>query len=137
MTPTLHDSQDWRDRDIQATLRQIEATLSSLRIEFEILKSDQKNNHHANVEKIDNAEKEMQKLDLLINGDQHTPGLRADVSNLMAYGRASVFWAKAIAGLLTVIFLGGSLYVAWFEAHRKVTQNSPVSILYNSPENSG
>ena len=54
-------------------------------------------------------------------------GVKGDVANIKntltrieAYGRASAFWGKVVAGLLTLIFLAATAYFASLEVRGKV-----------------
>lgn len=118
--PVLHEGEEWRG--LLRKLDGIQGEITRMRGELTLLQSDQKYNHAANEEKIKDAKNEVAKLDLLINGDEHVPGLKTDMATLMAYGRATAFWAKAATGLLATILVVWSIYALWFEAHHKISR---------------
>jgi hypothetical protein len=51
-----------------------------------------------------------------INGNGK-PGLKEDMSTLLAYGRATQFWAKGIFGLLLALGAMATIFAAYFESH--------------------
>lgn len=46
-----------------------------------------------------------------VNGNGK-PGLKSDVSDMLAYGKASIYWLKGIAALLTIAVALAAVYVA-------------------------
>jgi hypothetical protein len=45
------------------------------------------------------------------------PGLKQDMSTLLAYGRATQFWAKCIFSLLLALGAMATIYAAYIAAH--------------------
>ena len=73
-----------------------------------------------------------------INGNGK-PGLEANVSELgtrlttiEAYGKASAFWGKVIAGLLTLLIAGIGLYFTSLEIRGKSKLLTPPAIFQSS-----
>jgi hypothetical protein len=68
------------------------------------------------------------------------PGIKKDVSDvkmsmatLMAYGRATTFWARVAAALLALALTAAGFYFNWFENHHKVIrQDDPPAVTSRS-----
>jgi len=48
--------------------------------------------------------------------------VKQDLTEIKAYGRASAFWGKVLAGLLGLLIGGATLYIAYFEAHHHISE---------------
>lgn len=136
MTPVLQNSEEWRG--VLKKLDEIQASIARTEREVAVLKNDQQLNHGANVGKIQKAEEELESLDILINGNEDHPGLRSQMATLLAYGSATMFWAKAIAWILGFAIASGGLYAAWFESHHKISKSDPPNVSQShAPQDAG
>lgn len=122
MNPIMHDSYEWRQ--LQETLGKISSTQAHLDSELQLLKNQQSFQHGENRDKIKDITDGVKELDLLINGDGTTdnPGLSKQVDRMVIISQTTLRVLGVIGALLTLIFLGGTLYVAYFEAHHKITE---------------
>lgn len=124
MTPITHDSWEWRD--LQKTLGEQLQKLAALEAELTALRNQQEMQHGMNQDDIAASNERIEQVLLLINGDgsDDNPGLKIQMNTMISYGKASAFWGKVIAWVLGFSVAVGAFYVAWFESHHKITQNS-------------
>ena len=108
VSPIIHDSDEWRG--LQDKLTALIAGQAILHAEMEGLKGQQSYQHQDNQQKIDTINMEVNKLDLIINGHEDSPGLKTQMAILIAYGKATTMWIKISAGLLTLLIGGGTWY---------------------------
>ncbi len=47
--------------------------------------------------------------------------VRQDLVEIKAYGRATAFWGKVLAGMLGLGLTLGGIYIAYFEAHHHIS----------------
>lgn len=106
-SPILHDSEEWRE--VQKSLQKLsdgQGEIGSRLVRYDDRQIAQ---HRANKEEI------MQmKLTLYgVPGDEENIGLIRKMDRMLNYGSATVFWIRALAGLLTLSIALGGLYVAF------------------------
>lgn len=94
----MHDSDDWRE--VQKKLTALSVNESEIKAELRRIAEKQDAQHKANKEKIVQVE-----LAVLGSPDdpQGNPGLVRNMDTLLAYGKATHFWAKVVAALIGIL----------------------------------
>jgi hypothetical protein len=104
--PVVHDSEEWRE--VQKSLKGLQRGQIEIEGRLDRYDDRQTAQHRANKEEISQM-----KLALYGEpGDDENVGLIRKMDRMLNYGSATVFWIRALAGILMLLLTGGGVYVA-------------------------
>src|ERR1700761_904341 len=105
MTPLYPDWNSFQDK-----IGDLGAKIASLTTELNNLKEQQRNLHDANQTEIHTIEERIEAVERLLNGDNINQGLITQMAVIIAQGKTSAFWMKALAALISLAIAGATLY---------------------------
>ncbi len=104
--PMFSNSDEWRE--MKSSLRELTDGQSEIEGRLDRYDDRQSAQHRANKQEIT----EMKLALYGVPGDEDNIGLIRKMDRMLNYGSATVFWIRAMVGLLTLAIAAGGLYIA-------------------------